>query len=207
MTLRDHRKFTCAVGIFLFFWFLSGCAYRQPPIKPTPEEPPPPVKIVKPVLPVIETPVKLKPEMAARPKPEPNAVEPKKPSLKISTPPVSTAGFFSHKVRWSEETLSHIAQWYTGTMKNWKVLAKANPELDPKKIGPGDTVLIPENLLISRKPIPYSFLHPFNRKKAKPSPLPKKTKIPSDSPKLFGPIENELPLMKSDSAKLFGPVE
>jgi hypothetical protein len=198
---REHRKSARVIWILLFFWFLSGCAYRQPPPKPAPEEPPPPVKIeIKtPVRPVLETP--------AQTKPEPNAVEPEKPALKIPAPPPSTAGFFLHKVRWSEETLSHIAQWYTGTAKNWKAIAKANPELDPKKIGTGDTILIPEGLLISRKPMPLSFLHPSNHKKAKPSPSSKKTAIPSDSPKLFGPIDIELPPMKPDSAKLFGPLE
>jgi hypothetical protein len=48
------------------------------------------------------------------------------------------------KVHWSEEALSHIAKWYTGTLKNWKAIAKINPELDPKKIDIGDTISIPK---------------------------------------------------------------
>jgi hypothetical protein len=201
MTFQEHRKSARVVWILLFFWILSGCAYRHPPLKPAPEGPPPPVKInIKtPIQPVLKTP--------SRPKPEPNAVEPEQPAFKIPTSTSSTAAFFSHKVRWPEETLSHIAQWYTGTVKNWEAIAKANPKLDPKKIGTGDTILIPEGLLISHKPMPFSFLHPSNHKKAKSSPSSKKTAIPSDSPKLFGPIDTELPPMKPDSAKLFGPVE
>jgi hypothetical protein len=206
MTFREHRKSARAVWILLFFWILSGCAYQQPPLKPAPEEPPSPVKI-KPIQPVLETPAQPKSETLARPKPEPNAVEPEKPALKIPAPPPSTAGFFLHKVRWSEETLSHIAKWYTGSVKNWKAIAEANPELDPKKIGAGDRILIPEDLLISRKPMPLSFLHPSNHKKVRSPPSSKKTAIPSDSPKLFGPIDIELPPAKPDSAKLFGPVE
>jgi hypothetical protein len=110
-------------------------------------------------------------------------------------------------VRWPEETLSHIAKWYTGTVKNWKAIAKANPELDPKKIDTGDTIFIPEDLLISRKPMPFSFLHPSVRKKAKPPASPNRKAIPSVSPKLFSPTDIELPPVESDAAKLFGPIE
>ena len=158
MAFGEHPNSVPALWVLLFFWILSGCAYRQPSLHPASQGPPPPVKIK------IETPI--------HPKPETNSAESEKHALKIPTPPPSTSGFYSHKIRWSEETLSHIAQWYTGSVKNWKAIAKANPELDPRKIGIGDTILIPKDLLTSRKPIPFSFLHPSIHKKAKPPPSP-----------------------------------
>ena len=170
--------------IFIF----TGCAYQQPPLQPAPEEPPPAVEI-KPETPVSEpvTPVTPKPSDLEIPTPEPR--------------------FYSHKVRWPEETLSHIAKWYTGTVKNWKAIAKANPELDPKKIDVGDTISIPEELLTSRKPMPHSFVRASVHKKDTSLSPSKKTSTSSESPKLFEPIESEPSIIETDSAKLFGPVE
>ena len=209
MAFGEHPNSVRTLWLFLIFWILSGCAYRQPPLRPESEELPPPakIKIETPVHPKLETPARPKPGTSARPKPETNLIESEKHALEIPTVPSSTSGFYSHKVRWPAETLSHIAEWYTGTVNNWKAIAKANPELDPRKIGIGDTILIPKDLLTSRKPIPFSFLHPSIHKKAKPPSSSNKTAIPSDSPKLFGPIETELPPLKPDTAKLFGPVE
>jgi len=170
-------------------WILNACVYQQPPLKPTLEEPPPPVEIKS------ETPVS-KPLTPVTPEAETIVVAPK--------PPV----FYLHKVRWPEETYSHIAKWYTGTVNNWKAIAKANPELDPKKIDIGDTISIPEELLTSRKPMPHSFVSASSVLKKNTSLSPsKKTSTPSESPKLFEPIESEPSTIETDSAKLFGPVE
>jgi len=169
-------------------WTLNACVYQQPPLKSTLEEPPPPVEIKS------ETPVS-EPLTPATPEAETIVVAPK--------PPV----FYLHKVRWPEETYSHIAKWYTGTVNNWKAIAKANPELDPKKIDIGDTISIPEELLTTRKPMPRSFVRASVRKKNTPPSLSKKASTPSESPKLFGPIESEQSIPETDSAKLFGPVE
>ena len=209
MASEERRNSVRILWVFVFFWILSTCTYRQPPLKPAPEELPPPVKIKieTPVHSKLETPDQVKPLKPTQPKPETNVVQQEKPALKMQPSLPPTSGFYSHKVRWPEETLSHIAQWYTGTAKNWRSIAKANPELDPKKIGTGDTVLIPENLLTSRKPMPFSFLRPSIHKKAKLPPSPNKKVTPSDSPKLFGPIDTELPPKESDTAKLFGPLE
>jgi hypothetical protein len=92
-------------------------------------------------------------------------------------------------------------------VKNWKAIANANPELDPKKIDIGDTISIPEDLLTSRKPMPHSFVRASVRKKITPPSLSKKASTQSESPKLFGPIESEQSIPETDSAKLFGPVE
>ena len=169
-------------------WTLNACVYQQPPLIPTPEEPPPPVEIRS------ETPVS-EPLTPVTPEVETIVVAPK--------PPV----FYLHKVRWPEETYSHIAKWYTGTVKNWKAIAKANPKLDPKEIDIGDTISIPEDLLTSHKPMPHSFVRASVRKKIAPPSLSKKASTPSESPKLFGPIESEQSIPETDSATLFGPIE
>lgn len=208
MVFGKCRKMVRVLGVLLFLWVFSGCAYQHPSLQVSHEKPTPPV-IIKP-----EAPVEPEPEIPAQKsetsvelKPETNIVVPEKPALNILTSSPSKTGFYVHKVRWPEETLSHIAKWYTGTVKNWKAIAKVNPELDPKKIDTGDTIFIPEDLLISRKPMPLSFLRPSIHKKIKPTLSPNKTAIPSDSPKLFGPIYTESPPAESEASKLFGPVE
>lgn len=171
--------------VLSFIWIFIGCAYQQSSLQPAPEEPPPPVEV----------------------KPKTAVVASKPPALEMPTPATSEPRFYLHKVRWPEETLSHIAKWYTGTVQNWKTIAKANPELDPKKIDIGDTISIPEDLLTSRKPMPHSFVRPSVHKKVTPLSSSKKKSTQSESPKLFGPIESESSIIKTDSAKLFGPVE
>lgn len=181
---RQHRIAKGMLALILIFFF-TGCAYQPPPLPPAPEESPPPVEI-KP-----ETPV-------------PESMMPVEPKFETDTP---EPRFYLHKVRWSEETLSHIAKWYTGTVKNWKSIAKTNPELDPKKIDVGDTISIPEELLTSRKPMPYSFVRASVHKKDTSLSSSEKTSTPFESPKLFEPIESEPSTIETDSAKLFGPVD
>ena len=180
-----QRKTARVLVVLSFIWILNCCAYQHPPLQPAPEELPPPVDIRP------ETPVS-KPMMPVEPKFETDTPEP---------------CFYLHKVCWPEETLSHIAKWYTGTVKNWNAIAKANPELDPKKIDIGDTISIPEELLTSRKPMPHSFVRASVRKNSAPLSSYKKTSTPSESPKLFEPIESEPSTKETNSAKLFGPVE
>jgi hypothetical protein len=67
-------------------------------------------------------------------------------------------------VRWQGETLSSIADWYTTSWQNWEALARANPNVDPKRIEIGDRIRIPEILLKTRKPMPSDFLSPPTRK-------------------------------------------
>jgi hypothetical protein len=181
----EQRKTARVLLVLSFIWILNCCAYQHPPLQPAPEVPPAPVEI----------------------KPETPVAVPDTPALEIPTPAESEPRFYIHKVRWPKETLSHIAKWYTGTVKNWKAIAKANPELDPKKIDTGDTISIPEDLLTSRKPMPLSFMRASVRKKGIPSSSSNKTSIKSESPKLFRPIESEPSIIETDAAKLFGPIE
>ena len=66
--------------------------------------------------------------------------------------------YYAHKVRWEGETLSLIAKWYTGDQKNWKVLAKANPWLDPNDISTGHKIFIPRSILKTSKRMPHDFV-------------------------------------------------
>ncbi len=77
-----------------------------------------------------------------------------KPAPSVATD--AQAGFFRHTCRWTGETLSDVALWYTKDVRNWKKLAAANPGVNPKKIVPGFEIRIPANLLKTRKPLPKS---------------------------------------------------
>jgi hypothetical protein len=187
--VRDKQyRIAKSILALTLIWVFNGCVYQQPPLQPASEKPPPPVQI-KPETPASES------VTPATPESERNVAAPK--------PPV----FYQHKVRWPEETYSHIAKWYTGTVNNWKAIAKANPELDPKEIDIGDTISIPEDLMTSHKPMPHSFVRSSVRKKTTPLSSSKKTSTQSKPPKLFGPIETEPSSTKSDATKLFGPIE
>ncbi len=61
---------------------------------------------------------------------------------------------FRHTVLWPGESMSLIARWYTGSFKNWRKLAKANPAINPNRIKKGDVVVIPPDLLTTREPLP-----------------------------------------------------
>ena len=50
--------------------------------------------------------------------------------------------------------MSEIASWYTGDSKNWKNIARANPDLNPKSLLVGNEIYIPAKLLKTRDPIP-----------------------------------------------------
>jgi len=181
----EQRKTARILLVLSFIWILNCCAYQHPPLQPAPEVPPSPVEI----------------------KPETPVAVPDTPAIEVPSPAEPEPRFYLHEVRWPEETLSHIAKWYTGTVKNWKAIAKANPELDIKKIDIGDTISIPEDLLTSRKPMPHSFVRSVGRKKSTPLSSSNKTSTPFESPKLFEPIESEPSIIETDEAKLFGPVE
>lgn len=185
MVCGKHKRIAKGILALTLIWVFNGCAYQHPPLQPAPEVPPAPVEI----------------------KPETPVGVPDTPALEILTSATSEPRFYLHKVRWPEETLSHIAKWYTGSVKNWKAIAKKNPELDPKKIDIGDTISIPEDLLTSNKPMPHSFVRGSVRKKGAPLSSSKKTSTQSELPKLFEPIESEPSIIETDSPKLFGPVE
>lgn len=102
--------------------------------------------------------------------------------------------YFVHQVKWPNESLSIIAKWYTGSLMNWKVLARANPEMKPTVIHKGDRIRIPANMLKTRDPMPESFVEELvqNLKKQKPPEAPEGEPT-EEEPALFGPkgLESE----------------
>jgi len=61
---------------------------------------------------------------------------------------------YRHTVSWPGESMSLIARWYTGSSRNWRKLAKANPSIDPNRIKKGHVIVIPAKLLKTREPLP-----------------------------------------------------
>jgi hypothetical protein len=124
-----------------------------------------------------------------------------------STPEIKT---WAHKVRHHRETLFSIALWYTGSGENWPRLVEANPDLDPRRIHIGDTIQIPEDLLITRHPVPADFPKPKGRQpKARKSQPSSRIQAPAKNEEtpLFGPIENELQPAGSEKKELSVPLE
>jgi hypothetical protein len=62
--------------------------------------------------------------------------------------------YFHHRVRWAGESLSLISGWYTGSTRNWRKLAAVNPSIHASRIRAGDIILIPPEMLKTRKPLP-----------------------------------------------------
>lgn len=67
--------------------------------------------------------------------------------------------FIVHTVQRRGETLPIIAEWYTKESVNWKALSKANPRINPQRIKIASQVKIPENLLVTRKPMSPEFVN------------------------------------------------
>jgi hypothetical protein len=78
--------------------------------------------------------------------------------------------YFYHRVKYSGETLSIIAKWYTGDVENWQALTKANPKLNPNRINVGDKIRIPRKLLNTRRPMTRSFVVASTKKKQQKTP-------------------------------------
>lgn len=181
MSTAQH---TIAKGLLALtlLWMINCCTYLDTRFRPKPQEPTLEVKLAAPAAP--ETPAEV-----------------------VPSPPPPEPRFYVHVVRWPGATLSFIAQWYTGSWKNWKALADANPALNPNRIVIGDNILIPEDLLKTRKPMPLDFLPSSVRKEgAQTSPAEQPT-TSSDEMELFGPMETQQPTVGSDEMELFGPIE
>ena len=124
----------------------------------------------------------------------------------ISLPPLE-AVYFTHKIKWPGENLGFIARWYTGSSKNWMHLVEANPDINPRRIDIGDSVLIPEALLKTRQPMPIDFLSSATDKRKAPSPLSTKQPAISDKIELFGPIDTETKTIGVDDTHSPLPLE
>lgn len=161
MTSTIQQTIRVGLIVFILAWACTGCAYVNKQLKAI-----------------------LKPPPA---KPEEAQVEPPK---KIEAEPLKKQAYYIHAVRWEGESLSIIAKWYTGNLKNWKALAQANPGLNPSRIFIGNKIRIPENLLTTREPMPQEFVASFSPE-PKTEPVPSKPAPPSPSEeeeqRLFGP--------------------
>jgi len=119
----------------------------------------------------------------------------------------SKLSYYYHKVKYSGETLSIIAKWYTGDVDNWQALTKANPKLDPNRIFVGDKIRIPQEILNTDRPMTRSFVVASTKRKQQqaPSITPSEVKNTKTAKK-----EAELPLpdpspKEPELLELFGP--
>jgi hypothetical protein len=112
------------------------------------------------------------------------------------------SSYYYHKVKYPGESISIIAKWYTGDVKNWHSVAKVNPKLDPNRITVGDKIRIPNKLLHTQKPMPRSFVvGSAKRKKSEPSQVKTvKTAEKESEPSATSPQEKE-----AEVFELFGP--
>ncbi len=83
------------------------------------------------------------------------ACPPRRPAAPANLPPPR---YLTHVVKYSGETLSIIAGWYTGQAKNWELILKNNPGLHPNKIRIGDEIRIPMSLVVKEAPLPKNFM-------------------------------------------------
>lgn len=120
-----------------------------------------------------------------------------------ATPPVETRpeavaeqppppAYFVHTVSLPGESLSIIAKWYTGDLKNWEILAQHNPTINPNRIFKGDQIQIPRDLMVTEDPMTQAFVdesqpHP-KRKTTTGKPGGKQPAVESpEGVPLFGP--------------------
>lgn len=119
------------------------------------------------------------------------------------TPPKKPV--YVHHVQWLHETLFSIALWYTGSGNNWKRLADANPTIKPRQMHVGDVILIPDDIMKTRQPMPAKFLKPLPRGKKSSQPSPTSDHI--EEPRLYGPIEDEGQTKEKEASGLPVPLE
>jgi hypothetical protein len=170
-------------GIFalIFIWIFFGCATQ--PRQSAPKLPPAP---------------------APGTKPEPG-ISSKTSVLKTPVPSGQRPEFYVHKVRWPGETISVIAQWYTGTQNNWEYIVKVNSGFDPKRMEIGDEILIPVALLKKREPMPRKYLGTSVRKKDPPSVPQVTPPIKSVKEKITVAPEKEHQVSELEEIELFQP--
>jgi hypothetical protein len=121
------------------------------------------------------------------------------------TPPKRT--YYYHRVKYSGETLSIIAKWYTGDADNWQALTKANPKLNPNRINVGDKIRIPRKLLHTRRPMTRSFVVATTPKKQpkSSSTTPSKVKTTKTAKKETGSAPPDPSSKEPEVLELFGP--
>ena len=108
------------------------------------------------------------------------------------------SGYYVHTVELPGESLSIIAKWFTGDLKNWEALAKYNPAINPNRIFLGDKIKIPRHLIIRHDRMTLEFIEesqPKSRKRVSPVAPPEKTgeELQQKEPEKAAGIEEEEP--------------
>ena len=137
------------------------------------------------------------PKQAPQPEPETTPGTETQPEAAVQQP--APDSYFTHTVTLQGESLSIIAKWYTGDLKNWEILAQANPDINPNRIFKGDKIRIPRSMLVREDPMTQEFVdesqpHPKRQPAAtKQSTEKQTTEKPAAEPvapeevPLFGP--------------------
>ncbi|MEA3232748.1 MAG: hypothetical protein U9Q05_13415 [Thermodesulfobacteriota bacterium] len=161
--------------VMIILWPL-GCSTIQPSVQ---KKMPPP------------SPAPVSGKIEQIPEHQPQETPPREVRLPSPPPPPPEEKYFTHEIKWPGEDLGSIAHWYTGFAKNWERLVEVNPGIDPRRINIGDSVLIPEDLLKTRRPMPIDFLSSKAKKKKAPPPPPVIHPVKPVKIELFGPIDTE----------------
>jgi hypothetical protein len=125
--------------------------------------------------------------------PPPEEVQSEAPTEQPAPP-----AYFVHTVTLQGESLSIIAKWYTGDLRNWEILAQHNPTINPNRIFKGDKIQIPRDLLVREDAMTQEFVDDSQpHAKGKPAsakPAAKATKeqpaaepVTPEGVPLFGP--------------------
>ncbi|MGD8241460.1 MAG: hypothetical protein PVF59_01445 [Desulfobacterales bacterium] len=94
---------------------------------------------------------------------------------------------YVHQVRWPEESLERVAQWYTGSGANWKILARSTPNLQLNRLRKGNVVFIPVDLLQIDTPMPRQYVQQRQPSKTPPAPR-QQPSAPETAPE---PVEDD----------------
>ncbi|MCK5230320.1 MAG: LysM peptidoglycan-binding domain-containing protein [Desulfobulbaceae bacterium] len=111
---------------------------------------------------------------------------------------VPSSGYYTHTVKLPGESLSIIAKWFTGDLKNWETLAKYNPTINPNRIFLGDKIQIPRPLMIRHDRMTQKFIEesqPKSRQRVSPAAPPEETgeELQEKEPEKAVEVEEEEP--------------
>jgi hypothetical protein len=156
-----------------------GCSPMRRPPEPSVKAPLPEPEKTAPVRKVQRPPRSIQ----VRTDPPPSVSVPSLPEAQVSQPQQT---HLVHTVTYRGETLTHIAAWYTGNGGNWERLIEANPGLNPDRMPLGAVILIPQEMVIQRSPLPRTLLP---QKPAQNQAPPATRRLDSMERALFGPID------------------
>lgn len=115
-------------------------------------------------------------------------------------------GYYIHTVSVPNENISIIAKWYTGYHKNWVVIAKCNPNLNPNLIFLGNKIKIPRIILTRHTEMTAEFVRKSHsgaqRKKILKNPAPK---VKTNNPAVQNVTEEKTIKPAGEEPLFFGP--